>query len=339
MSEKIVHPFITVVSPVRNEEEHIHGCLSALVNQDYPRDRYEILVIDGMSEDKTRDIIKSFVKQHSHVRMYDNVNKTVPFALNIGLQYARGEIIVRVDGHAVVAKDYLAQCSRYLKTTRADCVGGRIVSINETKLGRAIALAMSCVFGVGDAKFRVFGGEGWVDTLAFGAYRREVFDKVGTFDEELVRNQDDEFNYRLRKFGGRIFMTPDIKSYYYPRMDIRKLWRQYFLYGFWKVRVMQKHLKMMQIRQFIPGLFLVSLIGSGILGYYSKPFFMVFASILLSYLVVTLVYSLKVAVKNGLGYFIILPSVFTCLHFSYGFGFICGLIKFIRHWNQPERTS
>ena len=237
-------PFITVVCPIRNEERHIAGCLQSILHQDYHPARMEILVVDGMSDDGTRAVVRRLQAQDTRVKLLNNPDRIVPVAMNIGIKQARGEIIVRVDGHAEIAENYLSACVHHLAQTGAACVGGPIASINTTYIGRGIALAMSFPFGVGNSRFRTSNFSGYVDTLAFGAYRREIFDRIGWFDEEMVRCQDDELNYRLRKYGGQIYMTPDINSKYFPRASLKKLWRQYFQYGFWKVRVMQKHTRM-----------------------------------------------------------------------------------------------
>jgi GT2 family glycosyltransferase len=262
----------------------------------------------------------------------------VPYALNLGIKQARGDAIVRVDGHAVLEKDYLKKCDKYLQQTNAECVGGVIESINDTYTGKAIALAMSSPFGVGNARFRTSGKEGFVDCLAFGAYRREIFDQIGCFNEEFVRCQDDEFNYRLRKLGGKIFFTPEIKSYYYPRSNLKKLWRQYFQYGFWKIRVLQKHLKTIQPRQFVPPVFVSSLMVTGIAALFSKSMLHIFLLISLLYLMVSLTTSFNIGLKNGFKYFCILPVIFFILHTSYGLGFLIGFVGFFRYWKQDRDT-
>ncbi|MBC8184490.1 glycosyltransferase family 2 protein [candidate division KSB1 bacterium] len=329
--------FISIILPIRNEEKCITKCLESAVNQDYGKSNYEILIIEGMSTDNTMTIIKRFMQKYDNIRLFNNPKMIAPTAMNIGISQAKGEVIIRLDGHSTFEKDYLSQCVKYLEKTESDCVGGVIKSINETTMGKAIALAMSCPFGVGNARFRTSGSEGYVDTLAFGAYRKEVFDKIGLFDEELVRAQDEEFNYRLRKAGGGIFFTPKIKSYYFPRANLKKLWRQYFGYGLWKIRVLQKHLKTMQLRHFIPALFIVSLIGSLVLGLLWKPMFWIFAFISIIYLLTSLAFSARISLKQGFKYFPILPIIFSTLHFSNGAGFLIGLVRFFRYWGKENQ--
>jgi GT2 family glycosyltransferase len=278
--------------------------------------------------------VQEFVSKHYGVRLLDNPNKTAPYALNIGLQHATGDVIIRVDGHATIEKDYLTQCVDYLQRTGADCVGGVIVSVNETFIGKAIALGMSSPFGVGNARFRTSGKEGFVDCLAFGAYKREVFDRIGNFDEELTRCQDDDFNYRLRQFGGRIFFTPRIRSKYYPRSNLGQVWRQYFGYGLWKIRVLQKHFKRMQPRQFVPPGFVLSLLTTGVLGMFLRDVLWIFLFIALAYIVATVCAALSISRKKGAKYFAILPAVFFTLHTSYGLGFLLGVFRFSKYWQK-----
>jgi len=334
-------PLISIILPVRNEEKHITKCLSSIVNQNLKDNNlnYEILVVDGVSTDKTQEIVEEFAAKYKNIKIFDNPKKTAPHALNIGIKHAKGDVIIRVDGHTNVEKDFIYQCVKYLNKTKAECVGGVTVNVNNSFVGKAIALAMSSSFGVGNARFRTGGKEGFVDTLAFGAYRREVFKKIGTFAEEFTRAQDEEFNYRLRKFGGNIYFTPKIKSYYCTRSGLRKLWSQYFQYGFWKIRVMQKHFKTMQPRQFVPAAFVLSLISAGILSVFWEPMFWVFLSIILLYSTANLLATFKLVLKTRLKYVFVLPLIFFTLHSSYGFGFIWGLIKFSKFWIKEKDKS
>jgi glycosyltransferase involved in cell wall biosynthesis len=320
----------SIISPIQNEEKYIEKCLDSLVSQDYDQNKYEILVIDGMSTDTTRTIVGEYAKKFKNIKLIDNPNKTVPYALNIGIKNAKGNVIIRVDGHASINEDYLKLCEKYLRLTKAECVGGVIESINKTYIGKAIALAMSSPFGVGNVRFRTNGKAGFVDCLAFGAYRKEVFDKIGYFDEQFIRCQDDEFNYRLRKYGGKIFLTPEIKSYYYPRSNLIKLWRQYFQYGYWKIRVLEKHFKMMQIRQFVPPVFVFSLITTGIFSLFSGYSYSVFLFIIMLYIIACFYFYLKISLKNGFRYTSFLPLIFLILHISYGLGFLWGIIRLFR---------
>jgi len=322
-------PKVTVIIPVRNEEEYIEKCLNSILNCDYPHDLLEILIVDGMSEDSTKEIIGKFVNRAPFIRILDNPEKIVPVAMNIGIKNATGEIIIRMDAHTEYERDYISKCVEYLERTKADNVGGPLRPRANSFLQRAISLAVTSIFGVGNAKFHFDNQEGFVDTVTYGAYRKEVFEKVGLFDEELVRNQDDEFNYRLIKNGGKIYLTPEIKSYYYPRSSLKKLWRQYFEYGYWKVRVIEKHKLPASWRHLVPGTFVLSLIMFVILSLFSKWGVYILALILGSYLLTSLLFAIKISIRNGFRFLPVLPLVFATLHLSYGSGFIKGLRDFV----------
>jgi succinoglycan biosynthesis protein ExoA len=318
---------VTVVVPMRNEEAYIAECLRSIVEQDYPKDGMEILVVDGLSNDRSREIVEEFRGEYPFIRLLDNPRRIVPTAMNIGIKEAGREVIIRVDGHCRLAPDYVSQCVRYLEETGVACVGGAIESVGQTPMAQAISLAMSSPLGVGDAYFRHAKQqrERYVDTLAFGAYRREVFDRIGLFDEELVRNQDYELNYRLRQAGGKILLTPAIKSRYYTRSSLKKLWNQYFQYGFWKVRMLRKHPRSVRARQLVPPLFVLALLLSGALSAISSLDAWVFTLVAASYLSLSLAFSFSIAARKDWRYFPILPVIFACLHLSWGLGFLYGL--------------
>ena len=322
-------PSVTLIMPIRNEAAFIERSLGAVLAQDYPAELLEVLVVDGMSDDGTRDIVAQMLEDRPSSRLLDNPRRIVPTAMNIGLEDASGDVIVRVDGHAVVEPDFVSQCIQALDETGADCVGGSIRTVSTTATAQAIAEAMGSPFGVGDARFRTTHDRSmWVDTLAFGAYRRQVFDRVGLFDEELVRNQDDEFNYRLRAAGGRIWLDPRIRSTYYARSTFRSLWRQYYQYGYWKVRVFQKVPGSAQLRHWAPPLFALAVLG-GLVGSILLPVLRVpYLGGLLVYVAASLIASALVAARKGWRHLLRLPIVFATLHLAYGLGFWAGMIRF-----------
>ena len=341
-SSKYDHvPFVTVLMPIRNEAGFIARSLGAVLTQDYPADCMEILVIDGMSTDATRDIIRqtTAARQEETARklpavlLLDNPGRIVPTGFNIGLQHAHGEIIVRVDGHCEIAPDYVRRCVELLEETGADNVGGLQRAASDGVVGRAIALATSSPFGVGNAIFHYAEKPGWVDHLFLGAYRRQVFERIGGFDEELVRNQDDEFDFRLVQAGGKIWLDPSIRVVYYNRPSLRKLWRQYFQYGFYKVRVIQKRRAVPSWRHLVPGTFAASLPASLLLTLLTRrPFWAL--SIAGPYLVVNGLASLWVARKDW-PTLPLLPAAYLVLHLSYGIGFLQGLWHWRRKPTQP----
>jgi GT2 family glycosyltransferase len=257
----------------------------------------------------------------------DNEKKITPTAFNLGIRNAKGNIVAIIGAHCSLAPDYISNCVHYLSTREADCVGGPIENIGEGFWGQAISLAMSSPFGVGDAHFRYSHQERYVDTLAFGAYRHEVFDEIGLFDEKLVRNQDYDLNYRLRKAGGKILLTPAIKSRYYTRSSLKKLCSQYLKYGFWKVRMLQKYPRSVRARQLVPPLFALSLLLSGALSMISNLAVWMFALVIASYLSLSLAFSFSIAARKGWRYLPALPVIFACLHLSWGLGFLYSLAQ------------
>ena len=329
-------PLVTVIMPIRNEGGFIARSLGAVLEQDYPSDRLEVVIADGMSTDGTRDAIARTAAAHPAipVTIVDNPGRIVPTGFNEAVARARGEIIVRVDGHTIIESSYVRECVAALQRSGADNVGGRMDAVAEGRFGKAVALATGSRFGVGGARFHYSDREEWVDTVYLGAWPRTVFAKIGLFDEEQVRNQDDEFNYRLGEKGGRILLSPRIRSHYYNRSTPRSLWRQYFQYGFWKVRVMQKHPGQMRPRQFVPPVFVASLAAGLLLAPISGFWGRVVTVIGVMYTTANLGASVLVGVGEPLAEALLLPLAFATVHVSYGLGFLVGLVRFATRWRD-----
>ncbi|MGD1848124.1 MAG: glycosyltransferase family 2 protein, partial [Salibacteraceae bacterium] len=243
--------------------QYIRACVESVVGNDYPKDLLHVLVCDGQSDDRTREIVAELSQKHAPVKLVDNPYRTTPYALNLGIREVNSDVAIILGGHAELAPDYLRECVLQLKAhPEVGCIGGIIDNVAENTTAAIVSKAMASSFGVGNAHFRTGGKEGYVDTVAFGAYRREVFEKVGYFDEDLTRNQDDEFNYRVLKGGFKIWLSSKIRSKYYVRASFKKLFRQYFQYGYWKVFVNRKHQAVTSIRQLVPlGFVLFVLMG------------------------------------------------------------------------------
>jgi glycosyltransferase involved in cell wall biosynthesis len=319
--------FVTVIIPVYNEWTYIGKCLESLSAQDYPKDRFEVLVVDGGSDDGSQDIVLEWAQEHSFIRQLHNPRRITAAAMNIGIQNARGDVIILLGAHSHVASDFISKNVAYLSKTGADCVGGPIQNISTSYSGKVIALAMSSPFGVGNARFRCSSREGFVDTVAFGAYNRQVFDQIGLFDEAHIYSEDDEFNYRLRRHGGKIYLTPEIKSFYYNKISLKRLWRQYFNYGLGKVKTIRRHPQSAMPRQFVPFFFVSTLIVSGLIGLFIPISFWIFLSAIASYVAATLCFALIISFRGNWKYLPVLPVAFACLHFGYGLGFFAGLLK------------
>lgn len=322
-----MNPFVTVIMPVRNEGPFMEKSLSAVLAQDYPAGSTEVIVADGMSTDATREIVETFREKHPNLFLVDNPRRVVPSAMNEALKIAKGEIVVRVDGHTVIAPDYVRKCVETLKRTGADNAGGKMSAEGQNFFGQAVALATSTPFGVGGARFHYSEREEWADTVYLGAWPREVFGRIGVFDEEMVRNQDDEFNYRLKKSGGRILLSPDIRSVYTVRGSLKGLWKQYFDYGFWKVRVLQKHPGQMAPRHFAPPAFAAACLFLP----FAAPLRPFWGLMLAAYALFLAAGSLA-GIRKSPGHAALLPLVFAVLHLSYGLGFLYGLIIFAPRW-------
>lgn len=333
-------PFVSVVMPVYNEGAFIERSLSAIFAQSYPAERMEIVIADGMSTDATRSVIKTACAgSEIQLTVVDNPKKIAPTGLNCALETAKGEIIVRVDGHCEIDRDYVANCVTLLQAGKAEGVGGPIETIGETPVARVIALAMSSPFGVGGSAFRTVNDrEMYTDTVAFPGYTRRIIETVGTFNEELVRNQDDEYNFRIRKSGGRILLSPTIRSRYYSRGTFRSLWRQYFQYGFWKVRVMQLHAGQMSLRQFVPFVFVASILSLSILSFISPVARYGLALLLITYLTANLVASV-ITCKGSVRQIPGVALSFAILHIAYGWGFLIGLAYFLPRWRKSKNEN
>jgi glycosyltransferase involved in cell wall biosynthesis len=327
-----MHPFVTVVLPIRNEAANIQESLGALLLQDYPAERMEILILDGMSDDGTRAVIDRMLEPSGRmsVRVLDNPGRIQVVAMNIALDHAKGDVLVRVDGHTVVAPDYVSACVRSLAAHEADCVGGPMVARGRGPFGEAVALATSHPLGVGGSRFHYASRVMETDSVYMGAWRRDVFARAGVFDEEMVCNEDDEFSYRLRAKGGRVVLDPSIRSIYYNRSTPRGLWRQYFRYGLWKVRVAQKVPRQMRPRHFIPFAFIAALGAGALLALFLPPVRWAWLAMVGLYGSATLAATLAIARRAGFRHWWRLPLVFFMLHAAYGIGFACGLLRFAR---------
>ncbi len=317
---------MSAIVPMRNERQHIERCLRSLAAQDYPHDRFEVIVVDGASDDGSRELVESMREEVPGLRVAENRGKLTARGLNIGLAFARGDVIARVDAHAVVAPDFLRESVAALRRTGADVVGGPISTLGEGSAGAAVALAVSSPFGVGNAVFRYSHREQWTDTVAFPAYRRDVFDRIGPF-AEIDGGEDDEFHYRLRDAGGRILLTPAIRSTYIPRRSYWGLTRQYFGYGQAKVVVLSRHPRRTRLRQLVPGAFVLGILASAVLAFFGGYLVLPLVALAAAYVTASLGASLIVARRGGWRHVLRLPLAFACMHLAYGLGFLIGVVR------------
>lgn len=322
-------PLASVILPIRNEEGYIAKCLESIVQQDYPTDLVEIFVVDGMSTDNTRTIVEAFVRKHLNIKLVDNPRKIVPAALNIGLQGAKGNIILRVDGHAYLETDYINQCVKYLlQRKEIDNVGGLMRPVGSGLIGKSVSLAHCSMFGLGGGRFHISNKEEVVDTVYLGAYRKELFDRIGPFNEDLACGEEIDLNDRIRSNGGKVLLSPAIKSYYCNRTSLTGLWKQFFRNAFWNVKILQVSPNAMSFRHIMPPIFASSLLACLLAGIFSPVGIGLFFLIILLYGCLSIIFSFKLGLQNGYKYFFAMPVVFFCLHSSYSLGYFAGFLRF-----------
>jgi len=320
-------PMVSVLAPCRNEEKFIENAIRTILENDYPADKMEVLVLDGMSTDGTREKVLTLAKQDGRVKLIDNPHKIVPTAMNIGVQMAKGEYIVRIDCHTKFPPDYIRKCIEVHLRTQADNVGGYCQTFPgaDTEVAKAIAAATSCIFGIGNSQFRLTGPEQEVDTVPFGTFKKELLIKIGGYDERLVRNQDIELNSRIRRAGGRIVISPEIKLIYYNRATLRGLWQQSFSNGLWNPYTIWLTGRGLSLRHFIPMFFVLTLCCFFVAGIVWLPALIVLGGCMLLYSIVALIFAFKVAESRDVSTFLVWSS-FWVLHISYGLGSLGGIL-------------
>lgn len=328
---------ISVVVPCRNEARYIRRFLRSVLNQRVEGVEWEVIVADGMSDDGTWEILQAEAATNPRIRVIRNPRLAVAAGLNSAIKAARGDVIVRMDVHTEYAPDYVEQCRRVLEETGADSVGGPWVAEGNGYVGRAVAAVFQSPFGVGPARSRRRGYEGPTDTVYLGCWPRRTFERFGLFDEGLVRNQDDEFNYRILRAGGMVWQSPRIRSFYRPRDSLSALFKQYMQYGFWKVAVIKKHGAPASWRHVVPG---VSVLLGGLLplvaalGHWCGTLILgtalhLWLGLVGAYLFGVGLASLVAAKRQGWDLLPVLPAVFAAYHVSYGVGFLLGVMHFV----------
>jgi glycosyltransferase involved in cell wall biosynthesis len=326
-------PFVSIICPAYNEEKFITSCLNSMLEQDFPKESLEIFVVDGQSTDKTRDIVMQYAIKYEFIHLLDNPYKVVPHALNIGIRNAIGNVIIRIDAHCSYPCRYISTLIKYLFELNADNVGGvwNTIPAKNTSKCRAIAIASSHRFGVGDSIHKL-GSKNicQTDTVPFGCYRRDVFDRIGYFDEELTRNQDNEFNARLKNAGGKIYLIPDVVINYTARDTWLKIYRMYYQYALFSPLVNKKLGKPDSIKRFIPALFLCGLIIGILLCFISKLFLWFLLPVVGVYCLIgtSIGFTKAIKWKKPLLVFY-LPVTFSLMHIAYALGYIMGKIKVI----------
>ncbi|MFN3916366.1 MAG: glycosyltransferase family 2 protein [Flavobacteriales bacterium] len=334
---------VNIVIPCRNEEKYIAKCLESIVCSDFDKSMLTVCVCDGVSTDNTVQIIKYFEIKYPYIHYLQNPFQTTPHALNLGIKHVSADVSIILGAHAEIYPDFIDNCLKAFKHDQSiGCVGGIIENIHEDEESKLIALAMSSSFGVGNAHFRTGTAEGYVDTVAFGAYTKEVFEKCGYFDEDLIRNQDDEFNYRLIKNRFKIWLDKSIRSKYYVRASKMKLKNQYYQYGYWKVFVNKKHRTVTTLRQLIPAIWVAYIVLglplSLIVGFMLLPQVLLLYLIGLAlYFVIGFMFSSRLT--EAFPERMQILKIFSILHLSYGKGYLLGVVHFIVLNKKPVKKS
>ena len=326
---------VSIIIPCLNEVDYIEKCINSIIANHYPKDLVSIYVCDGMSNDGTRELIKKLVSVNNNLFLLDNHKKTTPLALNLGLKTSTAEVKIILGAHSEVDENFISENINALDIDpKIGCVGGILENVYENQVSKIIGLAMSSKFGVGNAHFRTGEKKGFVDTVAFGGYRKEVFDKVGYFDETLERNQDDEFNFRVVKSGYKIYLSEKIKCNYYVRASYTKLYRQYYQYGYWKVFVNKKHRTITSFRQLVP-LFFVFFLITALMFSLIFPY-SVFLSLFILFIYFFLSLLASYSLSKKISTILKTSFVFLLLHSGYGWGYLLGLIDFIIFNKKPN---
>jgi len=320
---------ICIVIPCRNEENYIANCLNSIVDSDYPNELIEIKIVDGMSNDNTRNIIRKYSTKYNFIKIIDNIKQKTPYAFNLGIKDNSSDFIMIIGARHIISKNYIEYSIDKLNSNNSlGCVGGAVINSYENNISEVISKAMNSSFGVGVGNFRTnFNEEVFVDTIGTPVYKKVIFDKLGLFDEKLTRNQDDEFNYRVTRAGYKILSSGNISVQYFVRASFSKLFKQYYQYGYWKVFVNKKHKTVTTVRQLAPFgfvsylfLFLVSL---SFIGEY------IYITIIPLVLYVLLISYFSFKLSNKLSEVMSLFKSFFILHFSYGLGYLEGMFNFI----------
>ncbi len=324
------HPFISALLVTRNEQAYIEHALMSLINQTYPKDSYEIIIIDGESTDKTLEIVNNIIDQYKtpcfDIRVINNPKHILATGWNSGIQNARGEQVVRIDAHGQAAEDFIEKnVKTILAVPNAICVGGKLKTKSLDGDNDIISKVLSSPFGVGNSSFRVSDKAGYVDTAVYGLYRKEIFDKVGYFNEKYVRNQDIELHSRIRAAGGKFYFNPDINCVYYSRNTVKKMTKQAYGNGKWNMVILKNQRSAICPRHLVPLAFVLYLIISFILGLLYRFFWYLGAGVIILHLLVGLYAATKKT--NKFSEIMKLPLLFFILHLSYGIGYFAGIFK------------
>ena len=324
---------LSVIVPIYQEEKYISKCIDSMLSQDYPKDDLEIILVDGMSKDRTREIVATYTAKYPFIRMIDNPERIAPCAMNRGIKEAKGDVIMRLDAHVYYPKNYFSLLVEKLnELPGAENVGAlcNTLPVNDSITAQSIAAVLSSSFGMGNSHFRVGADkEMEVDTVPFGCFHRSIFDKVGLYDEELVRNQDDELNARIIKAGGKIYLIPQLVCEYYARDTAKKVYKMFYQYGVFKPLVNKKLGSPATVRQFFPLFFVVGLLVGPVVCLFLPVLWWAYFAVIILWFILATSFSLKDS-KN-LKRILTQNWIYFVVHFGYGWGYIVGIYKLLFH--------
>lgn len=329
---------IVVIIPCRNEVNHIQECVDAIFKSKLEVScELSVIVVDGKSDDGTTDLIQELKLKYYNLSVVINEKQLTPFAFNIGINELEADYYQIIGARQIIDEFYISKAVSRLENDKTIwCVGGSVQNVYLNECGRIIATAMSTSFGMGLGNFRTLEKSDFVDTVGTPMYPKFVFDKIGFFDEELVRNQDDDFNFRLIQAGGKIFFDANISLKYYVRGSFPNLWKQFFQYGYWKVYVNQKHKTVTTFRQLVPPIFVLYLIVF-ILSWFFGTFIGIISSFpIIFYLILASYISYNLTSKDTLLRFKDIFKTFLILHISYGLGYLRGVLEFVLMKKKPS---
>ena len=324
---------LSVIVPIYQEEKYISKCIDSMLSQDYPKDDLEIILVDGMSKDRTREIVATYTAKYPFIRMIDNPERIAPCAMNRGIKEAKGDVIMRLDAHVYYPKNYFSLLVEKLnELPGSENVGAlcNTLPVNDSITAQSIAAVLSSSFGMGNSHFRVGADkEMEVDTVPFGCFHRSIFDKVGLYDEELVRNQDDELNARIIKAGGKIYLIPQLVCEYYARDTAKKVYKMFYQYGVFKPLVNKKLGSPATVRQFFPLFFVLGLLVGPVVCLFLPVLWWAYFAVIMLWFILATSFSLKDS-KN-LKRILTQNWIYFVVHFGYGWGYIVGIYKILFH--------
>lgn len=329
MNEKKEFPFVSVILVTHNEQEYVRDALLSLINQTYPKDKYEIIIVDGMSSDKTLDIVSELIEIYSSnlfaIKVIRNEKKILAAGWNLGIKQSKGKYVVRIDAHAKANNNFLMKnVETMLRISDVVCVGGKLKTEVSKDSNGIVSKVLSSPFGVGNSSFRVSDVEGYADTAVYGLYKKEIFEKIGYFDERYIRNQDIELHSRIKKIGGKFYFNPQISCTYYARNTVKKMCRQAYGNGKWNMVLLKNHKSALSLRHLIPFVFVIFLLTTFVGGFFNNNIWKLEIAVVILHMILGIIAASK---KTSMIYEIIqMPFLFLALHISYGCGYFSGLL-------------